>query len=637
MGSSEGSIARAGLLDTPSLVHLQLVSHRFFALFRDSKLWKIYAFEKSQPEQHYASGGFMRRRGGSLPLHANAKEGEAVNPNPRPNAEMHSYNRVANERVRAMANWDLSYPAEKVDWYEEYKQRYAQISFSWLQQPISRIGHSRHQWEPRDVLGMGLFEDTDPGGAGSLLVAPLDDGSVCLWDINDGGHGRDRDRMGKIIARSKAGLLSVNGPYNPGDSQGEMSASGATKANMTNTGVVECVSVDSARKRAYFAVQSGLTEVDLETLQAVSHERFPFSISALSEAQHPTPLTVGTTLSLHLHDPRMSQNLSSTSNGSNMTTDRCETVVVSSPGSTRRNDFHRLLTGDQHLDYAPLFQPGPLSILHLPPFTSSSSWDGNGSIYVAGRFSSILNYDRRTFPKLRGHLHSGASLCSLTSLPHPFASLESDLMRHNQLSIDAVNETKSLPGQTLIACGEYNTKGSLELYGLSSLPQYNNNSSDSYAGRQQTSTYKNRQSASSSKLLSVANHGTRLVFSDGNGTLKWVERDGSTEVRTWNINHRKDEEAEIGSADVIRKILAAPGISNGDRLGQKNLLLWTGERIGYLNFEINPAFTAKDSEEYARPETESLNLKEERRYGDAMRRALERQANEVKFVRGLGF
>jgi hypothetical protein len=69
----------------------------------------------------------------------------------------------------------------------------------------------------------------------------------------------------------------------------------------------------SLQSRLQLILFVGLMEIDLETLSTVGHERFPFSITALSEAKHPVPLTVGTNLSLYLHDSRKR---SSTSHGS---------------------------------------------------------------------------------------------------------------------------------------------------------------------------------------------------------------------------------------------------------------------------------------------------------------------------------
>src|SRR5690606_10500048 len=111
--------------------------------------------------------------------------------------------------------------------------------------------------------------------------------------------------------------------------------------------------------------------------------------------------------------------------------------------------------------------PGPLSILHLQQ--PGQEADLSDDIYVAGRFSNILHYDRRKFPSIRGSIHPGARLCSMTSLPYPFSTLDSELRRKGELSLEQVEASKTAAGgRTLIACGEYNTKGSLELYGLAS-------------------------------------------------------------------------------------------------------------------------------------------------------------------------
>ena len=183
-------------------------------------------------------------------------------------------------------------------------------------------------------------------------------------------------------------------------------------------------------------------------MTTIGHERYPFSITALSEAKHPVPLTVGTNLSLYLHDPRTTRNLSG--GGA-----RLEMVGAGFPSPPRRpltSSFQTLLNPDPIPHYAHLYQPGPLSILHLS--SSGADWDGNGDIYVAGRFSSILNYDRRYFPKLRGTMHSGARLCSMASLPHPFASMEKDLARRGELSGTCSN----ICAQCFTACGSHTTR-----------------------------------------------------------------------------------------------------------------------------------------------------------------------------------
>lgn len=251
-----------------------------------------------------------------------------------------------------------------------------------------------------------------------------------------------------------------------------------------------------------------------------------------------------------------------------------------------------------------------------------------------------MNYDRRYFPKLRGSLHSGGRLCSMVSIPCPFSALNSELMRKSELSLEQVHASKDIPGNTLVACGEYNSKGSLELYGLSS---------DAGAGsRTHNSVLKNRQTSSSSKLLSVANHGTRVVFSDGGGSIKWVERDGVTEVRRWNISHDSveaprgifgalgDSLADSGSGDIALKILntKAPGATQA--VNTDNLVLWTGDKLGLLSFSPKPGFTSESFEESAKSAEEARKEREERVYGETMRRALVVQGDEVRFMRGLG-
>jgi hypothetical protein len=226
----------------------------------------------------------------------------------------------------------------------------------------------------------------------------------------------------------------------------------------------------------------------------------------------------------------------------------------------------------------------------------------------------------------------------MASLPYPFASLEKDLARRGELSIEQVLESKTRPGKTLIACGEYNSKGSLEMYGLSPNPILSTISSDSSAGRTHDAVMKNRQTSSSSKLLSVASHGTRIIVSDGGGNLKWFERDGFTEARRWNISHGSveaprgifgtlgDNYMDSGSGDIVIKILENQG----------DLVLWTGEKIGLLTFSSKPGFTAESFEKTAKTAEEAHREREDRVYSTTMRRALEHQANEVRYVRGLG-
>ncbi|KAI4116593.1 MAG: hypothetical protein LQ345_003016 [Seirophora villosa] len=242
------------------------------------------------------------------------------------------------------------------------------------------------------------------------------------------------------------------------------------------------------------------------------------------------------------------------------------------------------------------------------------------------------------YPFAISALSDGSRLASLTSIPHPL--LYSRF--HPPLYPDAAH--------TLIACGEYNGKGSLELYPFSSstvpnLPVTSIASTTPYLPTSALITpYKNRTSASRSKLLSVTPHGTRLVHSDGDGGLKWVERDGHSLVRRWNINaynasttpgpnppsllsqmFANASNSTQDGGNVVRKIL--PVGPWEDAKGE--LAVWTGEKIGVLGFRPKPRFEWEWDQEVKEGQ-------EEKEFRVRMRRALERQADDVRFVKGLG-
>lgn len=390
--------------------------------------------------------------------------------------------------------------------------------------------------------------------------------------------------------------------------------------------------------------RADLIEVDLRRLSVVDCESFPWSITALSSASRTVPLTVGTSLGIHLHDYRSRKPPRN---------DRGETIdgfdLMGAKEFYERSLRH--IFDDEPLPpYAPLAQPGPLSILHLQQ--PGQEADLSDDIYVAGRFSNILHYDRRKFPSIRGSIHSGARLASMTSLPYPFSTLASELRRKGELSLEQVHASKNVPGgRTLIACGEYNTKGSLELYGLSPAESAHT----STPGGLQSSTLKNRQTCSQSKLLSVVNHGTRLAVSDGSGYIKWFERDGFTGVRRCRIGHSERSQGPSifasmpGSDDIARKLLptraagqascsSSSSSSNGGRGHDNDLLFWTGEKLGLVTFSARPGLTAEDFEAQAEAADMEALAREgaEKAYSEQMRRALERQAEDVRFVRNLG-
>ncbi|KAI9682210.1 MAG: hypothetical protein M1817_000264 [Caeruleum heppii] len=260
--------------------------------------------------------------------------------------------------------------------------------------------------------------------------------------------------------------------------------------------------------------------------------------------------------------------------------------------------------------------------------------ESESQMFIAGRFSSILNYDRRNWPKIKGHIHSGGRLSGLAHLPHAWPTLRTEICFAGP----------SL-GHTLVACGEYKGKGSLELYRL---PPASNQAFVANLRQAERHSFKNRQSASSSKLVSVANHGTCLVFSDGNGMLRWMERNGRFGVREWGVNSSTPPEpssvfasADSGatvtdSGDVVRKILPLARQSSPQVIAPDDLIIWTGERIGMLSFTKLPHFTDEDFEDRMESTVDNWQLQEERAHSERLRRALKAQADEARLMTGLG-
>ncbi|KAF2622967.1 hypothetical protein BU25DRAFT_414732 [Macroventuria anomochaeta] len=622
-------------LEPSELVNLQRVSRQFLNLSRDNRLWRQLCFSHSYTERRRrrleisvtAPPAETDPRLAELIEAANSLAGtfDARVRNPQaPGAEARLARNKGKRRAALLNSWDPSGMEEKANWYQEFVQRHAPQHVSWFQDAGHDDGDGDGDEIRREATGAGILYDAD--GLASKLVAPLDDGSIRVWDA--GAHSCS---IGKLIAQSEVGLLPNRGPDLDHDTRLTQS-----QAIMTETGAVECVSIDSAQLRAFFAVQNTLNEVDLHTLQVVSRTPYPFPITALSEALHPAPLTVGTNWTLHLHDTRKPAPSSS----------RVELLNTST-------SFSRLDTGDFG-GHVSLSQPGALSIAHLP----SSLGDGNGDIWVSGRFTSLLNFDRRFFPRLRGTVHSGARISSLSLIPTPFIP--------NSLRLGApcssprmLREARETGGVTLVTAGEYKGKGSLELYSLSPSPTYAINSSDSRTTRNTSACYQNRQTASSSKLLSVASHGTRIVVSDGDGNMKWVERDGSTPVRQFNINDsskRPDTSTQVqinpgresGYGDIVQRIMptSSPSLlsprssASTHELGTENLAIWTGDgKLGMVSFGRDEVFdvdTFEDALERQVDGEQADARSMEKEYSLEMRRALEQQAREVRWLRGYG-
>lgn len=621
------------VLEPSELVNLSHVSRQFLNLSRDNKLWKQLCFSHSYTERR-------RRRleitFTSPPAETDPRLAELIEAansladsfditvhNPRaPGAEAQLNKNKEKRRAALLNNWDPSGLEEKVNWYQEFVQRHAPQQLSWFQD----AGHDDKDEVRREATGAGILYDAD--GLASKLIAPLDDGSIKIWDAS-----ARSSSIGRCVATSDAGLLTNRGPDLDRDTRLSQS-----QAIMTETGAVECVSIDSARHKAFFAVQNTLAEVDITTLQTIARTPYPFPVTALSEAHPSTPLTVGTNWTLHLHDTRQRAPAS-----------RIELLNTAS-------DFSRLDTGDFG-GHVSLSQPGALSIAHLP----SSLGDGNGDIWVSGRFTSLLNFDRRYFPRLRGTVHSGARISSLCLIPTPFIP-HTLRLGSPYSSPGLLRSARSAGGVTLATAGEYKGKGSLELYSLSPEPGSGINSADSRTTRNSHACYQNRQTCSASKLLSVASHGTRLVFSDGDGNLKWVERDASTPVRQFNINdvngqkgrsasannNRGNPVADTANGDIVQRILpttspsllSLPSNVSTPELGTQNLAVWTGDgKLGMVTFGREDVFDEDTFEDALERQVdgEDADMRAmEKEYSLEMRKALEQQAREVRWLRGYG-
>lgn len=577
-------------MDIIDVTHCQLVSSRFLNLARDFELWKTLCFEDSRAEAARRRQRLRDAQDSHLDELVNAISSlPGISSTSRVSSgttDSRCTDRV--QRNRALANWEPGYPSEDIDYYEEYIHRHADVNVDWINLPNTGGGDKR---EVREATGMAILSNN----GSQSIVSPLDDGTVCVWDVTTRSTTFDGGRA-KLLGHSSAGLLT-----------GSASLDRSHKL-MTEIGAVECVSIDSSASKGYFAVQNVLQEVDLQTLQVSSTKEYPFPITALSSCQPGMPLTVGTSWTVHLHDSR----------------------DLGTPSGT--DDTVQLIGGSVNA-HATLSQPGPLSIVNQ---------HDTSSIWVAGRFTSLLHYDIRRFPRLLDTIHSGARIAYLTSLPHPFIPRSLDLIRNPDASLTALQTAKNRSGTTLLAAAEYKGKGSLELHDPSG-----------------KDSYQNRQTASASKLLSVAPHGGRIVFSDGDGNLRWMERDGSTLVRQYNINSEIDADATTGGIfsssasempgqdDIVKKILplrACKSDVGSERPDVPNeaLMLWSGDgRIGCLSFGTQNPIRPDDSWHDA-VEEQDLSVEEraredaEKQYDLRMRRALERNADEVRFVRGLG-
>jgi hypothetical protein len=249
------------VLDPLDIVRLQHVSRRLLNLGRDDTLWRERCFLESKfleslsrRQELIAADPIQEPRFRDLARALANGNGLGESRLIKPRQEARDLKAMSNEKIRIRANWDPSYYNESVNWYDEYIARNAPISTSWMQQPRNRESAEHEHLEAR---GMAVYNPPGEEDA-TLVIAPLDDGSICVWDIAG-----TRGAQGSIVGRSKSGILSVDKISQPGEGR---------RSKMVSTGVTECISIDSARKRVYVAVQSGMNL--LYSLQFWPHTSF---------------------------------------------------------------------------------------------------------------------------------------------------------------------------------------------------------------------------------------------------------------------------------------------------------------------------------------------------------------------------
>lgn len=538
-----------------------------------------------------------------------------------------------------LVNWDPEYHRREpeIDWYSEYVQRVANINVDWLD-PWDR---ERQVAVPPVAAGCLLFEQGED--VARKVIGVSENLTVAVWDISRSAT------AGTVLDWS---LLSRSGPT----------------VKTVQRSAIEAASVDARSGQAYFAAGSSVLQVDLATLRLAGTHRIAESsdVLALSPADPGLPLTVATERHVHLVDPRAPR--------APLARAPADPLLIHDPALSLRGGG-----GAKPFLRFRLVDSGPRSILHVPALPGSPV-DSSSSIWVAGRFSHLLGFDRRRFPALaRAPIPCAArnpSLALMSNLhcympPPPrsggggwsFGSAAPDAL----LPARDVFAAKEKPGHSILAVGMHRGGAGLAIHALG-----NDDAGD--AGIGVATTFRRAPGGGFARALAGAPHGARVVFADSAGWLRWVERDGATGVRAWNVNSGSQSSGPVarhvaggggggvvpgggddegGVAGLVR--LRPPTDDDDDfvtrilpvgRAGAQDvgadaagLVLTTQEgRVGLLSFGgrgrrwRSPAVReSTPEEEDARAEMEEQTLYERR-----MRFALAAQANEVNFLSGRG-
>jgi glyoxylase-like metal-dependent hydrolase (beta-lactamase superfamily II) len=89
-----------------------------------------------------------------------------------------------------------------------------------------------------------------------------------------------------------------------------------------------------------------------------------------------------------------------------------------------------------------------------------------------------------------------------------------------------------------------------------------------------------------------------------------------------------------GSDDLARKILSTKTRQDRDRPNEDNVIFWTGDKLGMVSFTGDTLFTPDDFHE--KNKEVAAEERQRQQYSQRMREALEKQADDARFVQGLG-
>ena len=420
---------------------------------------------------------------------------------------------------------------------------------NWKAEYIARNAEISMHWlkRPRGKSSTPCLEvhGASTFNKGRSLITAFNGGRIGIWDISHYIEQQD-------VRRSILKTTSESSVFQDPGSIRNLPISHFVSS------YTESISVDDSLGNAYVASSNAVAGIDINTLAVIGRIKFQSPVTALSAISANVPMTVATDDGLHIHDPR---NHSAQS-------------VATAPTS---HDT-----------------PSILSILHRGPH----------AIHVAGRFPSIVTYDRRYLSKVHSTIWSGAhALTSLSELP------ASRYYPH---------------GGAILAAGQYKSqheKGSLEIYDPDPLKPFRNGIFTSHQSNRNRSRYYGR------KLLYAIPHGCRIVCSDSDGHLTWVERDGRPRLRQWALPP-KGEEA------MARKIMRLGSDPEDPRA---DLAIWTGTAVGIVGFGTSRLDAKAEEEENEEEDVEEDERKgKEHQWRELMRRELHRQAEDLRYMSSFG-